>query len=156
MISTLQYPCASTFTPTRVLVEFKRIVTDFLWSGKRSKTAYGLMIEQIEAVGLKLVDLETRLYTFHLSLIRRMWVHPTSLWGSAHVNALCMENIEYTIISKVNLASRLPLGYPTFRQILKTWAKFHLYSPQMEEVQEEALWDNDNINMAKKPVVWES
>lgn len=55
LISVLQYPCSGTFVPERVFAEFKQIVTDFLWSGKRSKIAYNLMIQQIEHGGLKLL-----------------------------------------------------------------------------------------------------
>lgn len=45
MLSILQYPSSTTFTPTRVLFEVKRLITDFLLNNSRSKIAYNLLIQ---------------------------------------------------------------------------------------------------------------
>lgn len=155
LISILQYPCSATFTPIRVLTEFKKIVTDFLWGGKRSKIAYNLMIQDIEQGGLKLPDLETRLQAIHLGLIRRLWQEPDSTWAKILTQALGTEDISLALLSKSNLLASLPKRYQMFTQTLKTWSKFHFYDPQSEsEVQEEILWHNRNITISSKPFIW--
>lgn len=72
MVSILHYPCACSFTPVRVLAEVKKVITQFLWDGKRPKVAYNLMIQPIDLGGLRLVDLETRIQASDISLIRLM------------------------------------------------------------------------------------
>lgn len=72
MSSVLHYPCANTTTPTRVIVEFKKIITEFFWIGKRGKVAYNVRIQDIADGGLKLPDLHTRIRTTHIYWIKRM------------------------------------------------------------------------------------
>lgn len=77
--SVLQYPCPNTTTPTRVIAEFKKIVTDFFWNDKRGKVAYNVLIQDISHGGIKLPDLMTRIKTSHLYWIKYMWEHPDSI-----------------------------------------------------------------------------
>lgn len=115
------------------------------------------MIQSIEAGGLKLPDLETRTQTNHLRLVQQMWTRPHSLWTFILAEALETGNIKYTLLSKTNLADRLLKQYPLFKQVLETWARYHLYTPLDEtEVQEVPLWDNRQIIIGGEPVVWES
>lgn len=78
LISLLQYPCACTITPPRVYTEFKKIMVDFLWSGKKTKIAYALLIQNIDYGGLQLPDLEYRVMTSLLTWIRNLWRQPDS------------------------------------------------------------------------------
>lgn len=154
LISILQYPCSCTFVPERVLVEFKTLVMDFLWDGKRSKIAYSLMIQQIEDGRLKLPDLETRIHTIHLSIIKRIWINPNSTWAIILANSLQARDICQVLLYKADLVTHQPTSYQTFAQILRTWVRFHKYEPETEsEVQEEILWNNRDITIAGKVVV---
>lgn len=156
LVSVLQYPCSCTFTPERVLVEFKRIVTDFLWDGKRSKIAYNLLIQQIEDGGLKLADLETRLHTIRLSLIQKVWNNPDSTWAALLAHSLCARNIKHVLLFKADLVSSQPTSYQTFAQLLKSWVKFHKFEPKTEgEVQTETLWNNRDIIISGNPISWD-
>lgn len=67
----LQYRISCAYTPTRVLIEVKKVITSFLWDNRPSKIAYHLVIQDISAGGLKLVDLETRMQVAHMSIIRK-------------------------------------------------------------------------------------
>lgn len=155
MASVMQYPCACTFTPTRVNVEFKKIIVDFLWDKKRSKIAYNLMIQQIEDGGLKLADLDTRLDTIHLGLIRQIWNSPTSTWANILAFALQARDIKQVLLFKADLVTCQPTRYKTFMQLLKTWVKYHKYDPNTEsEVQEETLWNNRDITISGSSISW--
>lgn len=155
LISILQYPCSCTFVPERVLVEFKTLVMDFLWDGKRSKIAYSLMIQQIEDGRLKLPDLETRIHTIHLSIIKRIWINPNSTWAIILANSLQARDICQVLLYKAALVTHQPTSYQTFAQILRTWVRFHKYEPETEsEVQEEILWNNRDITIAGKTISW--
>lgn len=157
MISVLQYPCACSYTPTRVLVEFKKVVTDFLWGGKRSKIAYNLIIQETDKGGLKMADLETRLQTIHLGLIRQIWLEPDSPWARVWAQALHTQDLKTATLHKTSLLTALPRQYQLLTHVLKTWSKYHLYDPQTEsEVQDEPLWQNKNIAISMKPILWPS
>lgn len=78
LISLLQYPSASTFTPPQVFAEYKRLVTDFIWSGKKPKAAYNTLILPVGQGGLGLMDLQIRVKVSSLQWIRRLLLHPAS------------------------------------------------------------------------------
>lgn len=132
LISVLHYPCSATFTPQQVLIEFKRLVVDFLWDGKRPKIAYNLLIQQIESGGLKLADLETRLQTIQLSAIKKIWHNPNSTWANILATSLHTEDIKRVLLFKADLVEKQPTSFPTFAQLLTTWVKFHRYEPETE------------------------
>lgn len=47
------------------------------------------------------------------------------------------------------------MHYPTFRQILQTWSKFHSFLPKTEEeILAKPLWNNDSILIKKKTFTW--
>lgn len=133
MISVLQYPSSYSYTPTRVWTEVKKIVAGFLWNNGRSKIAYNLMIQDIPAGGLKLADFETRIQAAHISMIRRAWHNPNTIWASTLSLAVGSPNLRDTLISKTRLVHKLSTHYPTFKQILQTWMKFHSSQPKSEE-----------------------
>lgn len=155
LISVLQYPCSCTFVPERVFVEYKSLVTDFLWDGKRSKIAYNLLIQRIEDGGLKLADLETRVHTIRLGLIKKIWLNPDSSWVKILQTSLLARDIRQVLLFKANLVTSEPTSYHTFAQILGTWERYHRYAPQTEkQVQEEILWNNREITISRKPFSW--
>lgn len=156
MISTLHYPYACSFTPARVVAETKKIFTQFLWDGKRPKVAYHLMIQQIDKGGLRLADLESRVQTSDLSLIRYFWSTVGSAATAILAHALNSDDVQQTILSKTNLASALPEHYKLFKQMLRTWARFHCFLPSSDmEVQQEPLWNNDQILISKRTCCWQ-
>lgn len=60
MLSVLQYACSCTFIPTRVLIEVKKIITNFIWDNKRPKIAYNLLIQSTELGSLKLANIKSK------------------------------------------------------------------------------------------------
>lgn len=104
--SLLQYPCSNTTTPTRVIVEYKKIITDFFWNNKRAKVAYNVLIQDIEEGGLKLPDLMTRIRTSHLYWIRYLWNNPDSFMAHVAKTSLRCDNIQHLIICKADLPTR--------------------------------------------------
>lgn len=155
MASILQYPCANTTTPTRVIVEFKKIICDFFWNEKKGKVAYNVLIQDIAEGGLKLPDLTTRIRTSHLYWIKHFWEHPESTMAAIMENILNSGNVQELLECKSHLASRIDPNYSFLREILKTWAKLHVIEPTEEaDIQKEMLWNNSYINIQLKPVCW--
>lgn len=155
MSSILQYPCSSTPTPTRVIAEFKKIITNFFWNNKRGKVAYKLLVQDLTDGGIKLTDLETRIKATHLYWIKFLWNNPDSLMSSFIQAYLPYENIRRAITCKTNLATRLQGDHTFIKAILTTWARLHIHEPLDESaVQQEMIWDNDYICINLKPFTW--
>lgn len=155
MISLMQYPLSCTPVPKRALAEYKKIIVDFIWSSKRSKIAYDLLIQDIKHGGLRLADLEMRIRTTHISLIRRAWLNPELPWAIALREALGQESIQVLLRSKAKWVNVLNVHYAMFKDILTSWEAVHNFDPDTEEmVHREVLWNNQSILIAKKPVYW--
>lgn len=155
VISLLQYPCTCTNTPQRVFDEFKKIMVDFLWSGKKSKIAYALLVQDIDQGGLSLPDLHTRVTTSLLAWIRYIWTRPHTIWTAVLQHHLKSDDIKATLLCKTNLAKLLPPQLPFLKLIMDNWAKLHIFEPQTEEeVKQESLWHNDFITIQGNTLNW--
>lgn len=136
-------------------MEIKKIVTSFIWDAKRPKIAYNLLIQNIDLDGLKLADIDTRVSTSQLSIIKGIWNSPDSMSASILAAALGTNDIRVTLLTKSDLSKQIPPQYSTFKQCLQTWYKYHKPSPSSEaEVLEEILWGNDCICIRKVPIFW--
>lgn len=155
MASILQFPCSSTPTPTRVIVDFKKIITDFFWNNKRGKVAYNLLVQDIKEGGMKLPDLSTRIQVAQLYWIKRMWKQPDSMMANFLTHALGFDDIRNLIATKTNMVTRIHGEHTFIRQILTTWNKLHTHQPKNEqEIQQEIIWENDFIRINMKPFTW--
>lgn len=59
LVSLLQYQISATYTPPQVFKEYKKLITDFIWNGRKPKIAYSTLILPVAQGGLHLMDLET-------------------------------------------------------------------------------------------------
>lgn len=153
--SILQYPCSTSITPTRLLLEYKKITTDFFWNNKRGKVAYKVLIQDVSDGGIKLPDLSTRVQTTHLYWIKFLWENPDSLMALMLTHYLQFDDIHSLILCKTNLASRLPSHCKFLRALLATWAHLHIREPMDDvEVLKEMLWHNEYIQIQQRTVLW--
>lgn len=155
LISLLQYQCASSFVPARVINEYKNIMTHFLWSGKKPKIAYKNLIQDIPFGGLKLADLQTRVETSHLSWIKYIASHPESLSAKIISELTQIEDVYLILLSKNANSAKLTCGFKHLSEILKTWERFHNMEPLDENaIKEEFLWNNKFITIEHKSIWW--
>lgn len=151
MLSVLQYPCSCTFVPKRVPIEIKKIITELIWNSKRPKIAYNVLIQDIEQGGLKLADIEARISSCHLAMIKTLCNSPNSVWASILAATLGTKDLRLTLLARSSLTKRIPAQFSTLKQCLETWAKVRRTEPLTEEeVLREIIWDNDSINIRKK------
>lgn len=76
LASLLQYPTSAIYTPQRVVTEYKKIISTFIWNGGSPKIAYKTLILPIERGGLKLMDIESRIQVNILQWIKRLIRNP--------------------------------------------------------------------------------
>lgn len=140
----------------RAIVEYKKMVVEFIWSSKRSKIAYNLLIQDIKFGGLRLSDLETRIRSNYISLIKSAWLNPEVTWALILKEGLKQNCIHTLLASKAHWENNLSTHYTMLRALLKSWAMVHNFDPDTEEmVQHEILWNKKEILVAKEPVYWQ-
>lgn len=154
--SILQYQCACSPTPARVSIDFKRMVTDFLWNFKRSRIAYTLLIQPISEGGLKLADLESRIYACHIKWIIYLWHNPHSILAKTFLQATKQDDIRNSILAKTDWSKLLDPTYTFLQTIFHSWAKFHITEPTtIQQVQEEIIWNNDFLQIEHRFQTWQ-
>lgn len=157
MISLLQFPCTAISTPARVFTDFKKIMLDFLWNGKKSKIAYKVMIQELGAGGLKVPDLWTRVQVIHLNWVKYMWRKQDSLKSTLLTDSVPLPTLQSVLLCKTSLAPKIDQRYRMLVNILRTWFEFHSWSPTNEtEAQQEPLWYNDSLTINKSVTCWTS
>lgn len=152
IVSLLQYVIANTHTPTRVCEEVKEIAREFLWSGRRSKIAYNLLLQSIQEGGLKLLDLGERVTVSLLAWARRIILFPDGTAGNM-IRVFTGELNDVLIwASKRNFADSLTLTSPFYSEVLRMWNRFHDFDPKGElEIRDEIIWNNPRIpSLAEK------
>lgn len=103
IFSLLQYPTMSTITPDDAIKEVRKVATQFIWDNKRSKVAYGSMIQTVSNGGLQIMDLKTRVEINLLSWIRCIVNDPNSSASQSIKEILGEEDIHVAIGSKQEL-----------------------------------------------------
>lgn len=146
MISLLQYLVANTVTPPRVFREVKKMACAFLWSQKKNKVVYGLVIQAIADGGLRLMDLQSRTEASMLSCIRRILANPRETSAEYLREILHEQDLKLILASKRSFSGTIRLRSPFYSEVLHTWEKFHNVPPQDEqEIRREVLWYNCRI-----------
>lgn len=146
MISLLQYQCSSIFTPPQVYKEYKKLVTDFIWSGRRSKVAYSTVILPVAHGGLNLMDLDTRIRVSTLQWVRRLIRNPSSITALFLKHRLNQSNLTQFFSFKLQQIPEGVRDAPFYRNLFDLWNKFHAFSPSEEDdIRREILWNNKFI-----------
>lgn len=151
----LQYLCSTMTTPTRVIMEYKKIVTDFFWNDKRGKVAYNLLLQDIADGGIKLPDLPTRIATTHLYWIKYIWEQPQSLMALVFRDSVGYSDARRALESRTQVASRIHHNHTFLKAIMTTWQKLQSKEPKTEEeVVRQVIWDNRYILIQREPIFW--
>ena len=70
-LSPILYLASVAHVPDIVAKEVKKCIVDFIWDGGSSKIAYDVIIQQVFAGGLKLVDFEEKVKALQAIWIKR-------------------------------------------------------------------------------------
>lgn len=148
--SRLQYICSMIYTPTRVLDEVRKMITQFIWSGRRSKIAYATLIQLTQNGGLKLADLETRIKVIMLRWISRLAMDPGA-FPAVFLGRLAQSDDLFNIF--LAKSRKIPAGIkenPFYGAMFGIWQDHHRFEPVDEiEVRREGIWRNRYITDGK-------
>lgn len=151
IFSLLQYPCLSTVTPTRAVLEVKKLAAQFIWENKRSKVAYNSMIQRIKDGGLQLMDLKAKIEANLLTWVVRISRCPNSSAGETIKRILEEDDIATIFASKFDPLQSMTAQSPFYMEILRVWALYHNKPPHDEnEVRSEILWNNTHVPLTSE------
>ena len=129
----------------------KRMITEFLWNGKKPRVAYKALTQSVENGGLKLIDMEKKDASLKIAWVKRaentenIWVEIANSILPNKFIQMCEANLKSKDIDKlVNKDS-------IFNSILKAWAKVHYLEPtNKDEILSQCLWFNTRVRNAKE------
>lgn len=160
LVSLLQFPSSVTFTPPQVYDEYRRLITDFIWNGKKPKVAYNTLILPIPQGGLGLMDLRTRVKVSSIQWIRRLLLDRAPNTSTSLASFIAVQDIKAYLALKPGIPPPGIQHEPFYLNLFKLWDGLHGFNPIEEEhIRQEILWDNKRITSAdvsRKRRTWES
>lgn len=155
LISILQYQASVTVTPERVFGEYRKIISDFIWDGKKPKIVYSSLTQPIERGGLKLMDLRTRVEVNFLQWAKRMLNKPDMNAASALRHIAGADDV-VKFLTYRNPPFNLDRGrFKFYAQLMAVWKKHRNFEPSTETaVRGEPLWFNNRIGPRNSFIFW--
>lgn len=155
LISLLQYPCASIFTPPQVFSEYRKMVSRFIWNGRKAKIAYKTLVLPISRGGLNLMDLETRVQSNLLQWPKRLVTAPASNTTLTLAHILQANSAGEFFSYNLPKAPEEVKNLPFYMQVFKFWIQVHQSDPVTEsEVRREIIWNNRWIICNGQSLLW--
>lgn len=147
LISILQYPCSIVHTPQRVYKDYKKIITNFIWGGRKPKISYSSLIKPVPLGGLNLIDLGTRVRANLIQWARRLVSKQQMSTRISMAIILQVEDVESLFYAKdATFLKSLPFSR-FYGDLLSVWSSIRCFEPVGEEsIRREPLWFNRRIN----------
>ena len=154
-LSPLLYLCSIIHTPENVISEIKSIVVDFLWDGKPSKIAYDILIQQIDAGGLKLMDIDSKVKALKTMWVKRFFDDSAMRWKATPSHFY--KTHDFKQFFKYNIQPESVAHSKFYNDICKFWYETQncvVSNASKEYVQQQIIWNNKFITMQRKPIIW--
>ena len=137
----------------------KKVITDFLWEGKKAQIAYDTLIKSYEEGGVKLQDLATKNLSLKIKWVQKAFNeknHRKPVWMQ-----IANKMLPYTVpeIFECNLSTKdifkLKIKKNWAITSILTWCEVNYHSPQTKkEILSQGLWMNSHIWVKDTPVLW--
>ena len=132
--------------PTGFVDKIKKLLIDFLWHGKTPKIKYGVIIKEKQKGGLNFPDLQTKIFTQRIMLIRRLLETPNSSWKQIPRSYLRQIGGVRAVRTNFNEKCIPKLMCPFYCSCLRAWSKFTCVTPvTVNEIASQCLWNNSYI-----------
>ena len=143
-------------SPTKKTIQkIKKLVSEFLWDSKKAKVAYGTLVKELKAGGLKLVDFATKNESLKCTWIKKaLSTENENIWKTiadellpTKLINLIETNLDVKDIPKLKIKEDWNIT-----AVLKAWCKVQYYIPKSKnEVLRQHLWFNSKIRKKNIP-----
>lgn len=146
MISLLQYQCASILTPPQIFKDYRKMVSDFIWSGRKAKVAYSTLILPVAQGGLHVMDLSSRVEVSILQWVRRLVKNPLSNTARSLRHLLQVSDLTSYFECKLQGIPKRIERMPFYARLFELWNRYHALPPETEDdIRQEIIWNNKFI-----------
>ncbi len=150
----LRYVASVIHTLDIVFKEVKTIIQDFIWDCKPSKIAYNTLIQPICKGGLKLMDYETKVKSLKAIWVKRFLESSASKWKA--VPCYFYKTTDIYFFFSAN-QPKIKIKPKFYQDIQNYWSEARTVDNtniKVEMIQEQVIWNNKYITIAKCPFYW--
>ena len=155
-LSQLLYAASFLNVPEWVVREANKLFYGFLWDNKPDKLKRDIITRDIKAGGLKMVDVETMIYSLKIKWAKKLYKDSTHKWTNIvnyYFNPISIKHFMSTSYIEEYLPPLLPRFYrQCLIALLEVKPCYDL--TVVNNVLLQRLWFNSNIQIAKKPVFY--
>ena len=139
----------------KIFSRIRKMITEFIWDGKKAKIAYRTLIRSKEEGGLQLVDVSKKDEALKIAWVKRAQT-TSNVWLDIANEILpidALELFECSISPKVLNKMGIPKNTVIY-SILRAWTGLHHSDPATKsEILNKKLWFNTHITHKKKSFV---
>lgn len=138
--------------PPEFFARIKEIAVDFIWSKTNRKVRYSKLIQNYQAGGLKLCDLETKYYSLKAIWVKKaLLANPNSFWYHLVHDSLPIKD---SLIWQCNINPKDIQKYwhtGLWQDVWYAWAKYNFHEPKtITQILDQTIWLNSWIKQNKK------
>ena len=140
-------------TPKNIIKNVENNIRDFIWNGKKSKIAYGILQNPKKEGGLNLVDLrrkEISLKATWPQILRQEKEYAHIVYSFMRVHVLG-ENIWRCNIQPEDIG-HVHINNTFWEQVLECWSVFN--STKEIRIENQIIWYNSKIRVGGRPFLW--
>lgn len=149
----LLYAAAFLYMSKERILEIERIMFNFIWPNGKHHIKKLTLIEEIANGGLKMPDIESKIYSMKFMSVKRMIVNNDNCYATTkHIIKNMNLNTFFAFKNEAKHLNNIPLYY---RQLLEIWNLLHNHEPDtVTEIISETLWNNTYIQIDGKPICY--
>ena len=140
--------------PEHVLKCYKKKITEFIWSGRKSKIKYDRLIQEWEEGGMKLQDLALKDKSLKIAAYLRYMNSENTLAKHYLKNITGMPDSMF-LDHNVSLsdASKKCREVTFLSQAFRYWSEISYHKPYTKgAILQQAIWHNSNLKVANEPI----
>lgn len=137
----IYYPCTMLTVNQRVLMEIEKVISHFMWNGKKPKISRLSLERTIKAGGLGLHNIRNRVKAAKITWLKRLVEPPTEPWHFYLEFKMDMPGREIAL--RRDHSRKLGRAFPFAAEIFNYWFQLQKNEPSSEEsIRNETLWGN--------------
>lgn len=152
----LIYPLTVLHNPDQEIInKIKKLMFNFLWDNKPDKISRDKIIQDYQHGGLKMLDVESFIYSLKCSWVKRIKLQQHSKWVKVYENMLNRYGKQFIFKCNLNIKDieNLDIRSTFLKDVLSAWS-YANFNKEITDVGKEIIWNNTNIKLSNKPFVF--
>ena len=113
--------------PSEYIAEFNKLISNFIWRGKKSRLKRSVLSLPREKGGLSLPDIKNMIRTVNVKWLKNFLCNGESYWAICFEHYLCKQNINVDVLLQANfeitMLNELKKIPTLYINVLKVWGQ---------------------------------